>query len=249
VARTAVITGASSGIGEALAHKLASRGWHCVLLARREDRLRGLAAAVGGEYEVCDVADREAVEAAAQRILARHAQIDLLVNNAGIAGRSDFLTIEPERARAVMDVNYFGTLWCLRAFLPGLQAAESGQVVNVVSVAGHVAWGASGPYSASKHAQLALSRGVTQQLAGRGIRVHTVNPGFVETEGFPQREIRRRKLIGRVVIRPQRVADHILDAIEHDRRETFVPAWYRVFAVAQALLPGVVGRIAGGSKP
>jgi short-subunit dehydrogenase len=186
------------------------------------------------------------VEGAAYRILADHPRIDLLVNNAGVAGRSDFLTIDPEQARRVMDVNYFGSLWTLRAFLPGL--GEGSHVVNVVSVAGHVAWGASGPYSASKHAQLAFSRGVTQQLAARGIRVHTVNPGFVETEGFPQRAIRRRPVLGRVVIRPPRVADHILDVVEHDRRETFVPGWYRLIAVAQALLPGVVGRLAGGAS-
>lgn len=195
---------------------------------------------------MCDVADREGVDAVAYRVMSRHPQLGLLVNNAGIAGRADFLSIEPERARAVMDVNYFGTLWCLRAFLPALEAAGEAHVVNVVSVAGHVAWAASGPYSASKHAQLALSRAVTPTLRRRGIHVHTVNPGFVETEGFPQRAIRKRRLLGRIVIEPPRVADHILDAIEHDRRETFVPRWYRLIAIAQALLPGVVSSFAGG---
>ena len=82
--RIAVVTGASAGIGEAIARRLAERGWWCVLVARREDRLRTLADEIGGEVELCDVADREAVDALAGRILARHPAVHLLVNNAGI---------------------------------------------------------------------------------------------------------------------------------------------------------------------
>src|SRR5579864_6664306 len=91
VSRTAVVTGASSGIGTEIARLLARRGWYCVLLARREDRLRPLAEELGGEYELCNVADKAAVERAAARILERHPRISLLVNNAGVAGRSTFL--------------------------------------------------------------------------------------------------------------------------------------------------------------
>ena len=80
----AVVTGASSGIGAELARALAAKDWHCVLLARREERLRPLAEEIGGEFELCDVSDRTAVDAAAARVLERHPQIDLLVNNAGV---------------------------------------------------------------------------------------------------------------------------------------------------------------------
>jgi short-subunit dehydrogenase len=119
--------------------------------------------------------------------------------------------------------------------------------VNVVSVAGTVAFPPSGPYSASKHAQLAFSRATAAELRPRGIRVHTVNPGFVETEGFPQRDVLSSPL-GRAVIEPQDVAAHVLRAIERDRVESFIPAWYRVFAIAQALAPGLVGRAAARSR-
>jgi uncharacterized protein len=251
--RVAVITGASSGIGAALARKLAARGYRCVLLARREDRLRALAAEVGGEYEVCDVGDRAAVERAAATIIERHPQVALLVNNAGMPGRGGFLTIDPGRLEEVLRVNYLGGVWCLRAFLPALEAAAAepgggrADVINIVSVAGTVAFGPAGPYSASKHAQLAFSRATATELRSRNVRVHTINPGFVETEGFPQRTTLRNALLRRAVIEPEAVADRIVAVLEHDRWEVFVPRWYRAAALVQALLPGLAGRLVARS--
>lgn len=218
-----------------------------MLLARREDRLRALADELHAEYEVCDVGKREDVERAAAAVLGRHPQIDLLVNNAGIPGRRAFTSIEPDSLEEILRVNYLGSVWCLRAFLPGLEAAGGSAVVNVVSVAGTVASG-SGPYSASKHAQLAFSRIVTTELRPRGIRVHTVNPGFVETEGFPQATVLRSALLRRVVVGPDHVARHVLRTIDRDRRETFVPRWYRIAAIAQALAPAVVARFSRWSR-
>ena len=92
--RVAVVTGASSGIGEATARLLASKGWLCVLVARREELLRAIADEIGGEVETCDVADHQAVEAMATRVLERHPAVHLLVNNAGIPARGSFLTID-----------------------------------------------------------------------------------------------------------------------------------------------------------
>jgi short-subunit dehydrogenase len=218
-----------------------------VLVARREDRLRKLAEEIGGEVEVCDVTDRGAVDRVAAAILARHPMIALLVCSAGIPGRKGFLEIEPERLERLVATNYLGGVWCLRAFLPGLEAAGRADVVNIVSVAGTVAFPPSGPYSASKHAQLAFSRATAAELRPRGIRVHTINPGFVETEGFPQRGVLTSPL-ARAVIEPEEVAERVLRAIERDRFESFVPGWYRVFALAQALAPGLVGRLAGRSR-
>jgi NAD(P)-dependent dehydrogenase (short-subunit alcohol dehydrogenase family) len=241
VSRIAVITGASSGIGEALAHLLATRGWHCVLLARREERLRPLAELIGGEYELCDVADRASVEQAAARVLERHPQIKLLVNNAGVAARATFLDGDPEVFESVMRTNYLGGVWCLRAFLPALESAAPSDVVNVVSVAGVVAFPPSGPYSASKHAQLAFSRATAAQLRPRGVSVHTVKPGFVETEGFPQKWLPRGAR--RFVVGPARIAAHIVASVENGRGETTVPRYYAVGGVAQALIPNLLTRV------
>lgn len=241
--RVAVVTGASSGIGAEIARKLAARGWRCVLLARREERLRQLAEEIGGEYEVCDVGHRLAVERVAATVRERHPKIALLVNSAGIPGRRGFLEAEPERIEEVLRVNYLGSVWCVRAFLPALEAAAPADVVNVVSVAGHVAFPPAGPYSASKHALLAFSRSLAAELHARGIRVHSVSPGFVETEGFPQRSRLRSPFLQRAVIGPERVASHVVWALEHDRRETFVPSWYRAAALVQGLAPGLLGRL------
>jgi uncharacterized protein len=248
--RVAVVTGASAGIGEATARALHGRGWHCVLLARRQDLLEAVAGEIGGEWEICDVADREQVDAVAARVLERHPAIHLLVNNAGIPARGSFLEIDPERVERAMDVNYLGGVWCLRAFMPGLRtaAADGGaHVVNMVSVAGTVAFAPAGAYAATKHAQLAFSRSTTALLRGSGIRVHTVLPGFVETEGFPQRQL-RSALLRRFVIDPEDVAKAVVSAVEKNKREVTVPWFpYRLVSMAGALFPGLVSSSAARS--
>ena len=249
--RIAVITGASSGIGEATARELAQRGWHCVLVARREDRLRALAQKIGGEIELCDVGDRAAVEAMAARVLERHPAIQLLVNNAGMPARGTFLSVEPELVQRVIEVNYLGGVWCARAFMPGLQvAAKQGgaHIVNLVSVAGTVSFAPAGAYAASKHAQLAFSRSLGAALSGSGIRVHSVLPGFVETEGFPQKGVLKSRLLAAFVIQPPRVAEAVVNAVEKNKREVVVPWFpYRLFGILQTLVPGVVARLVGMS--
>ena len=224
-----------------------------MLVARREDRLRALAEEIGAaeigaaEIEPCDVSDRVAVERMAAAVRERHPAVQLLVNNAGIPGRRGFVAVDTETLERVLRTNYLGNVWCLRSLLPALEAAGRADVVNIVSVAGTVAFAPSGPYSASKHAQLAFSRSVTAELSPRGIHVHTVNPGFVETEGFAQRAALRNPLLRRLVIDPEDVARAVLRALDHDRREIFVPRFFRIAFIAQALLPGLVGRLSSRS--
>jgi uncharacterized protein len=194
---------------------------------------------------VCDVSRREDVDRVATAVIGQHPQIQLLVNNAGIPGRTGFTKIEPERLEQLVRTNYLGGVWCLRAFLPALEAAGRSDVVNIVSVAGTVAFGPAGPYSASKHAQLAFSRATTTELRSRGVHVHTVNPGFVETEGFPQATVLQSAVLRRLVVGPEHVAHQVVKVIEHDKRETFVPRWYRVAAIAQAVVPGLLARMSG----
>ncbi|MGB2875061.1 MAG: SDR family NAD(P)-dependent oxidoreductase [Gaiellaceae bacterium] len=246
----AVVTGGSSGIGEAVARTLTERGWTCILIARGEDRLRSVAEELGAEWEVCNVGDRGAVELTAAAIRERHPEIGLLVNGAGIPGRGGFLRASPELIEEVARTNYLGGVWCVRAFLPALEAAAPSHVVNVVSVVGVVAAGAAGPYTASKHAQLAFSRSVRTELRGRGVSVHAVLPGLVETPGFPQSTRFSNPFVGALVVEPELVARRILTALERDRREVFVPRFYRVAALAQALVPGLVARAgAWGMRP
>lgn len=245
----AVVTGGSSGIGAEIGREFARRGWHSVLIARNEERLRAVADEIGGEYEVCNVGDREAVERTAKAIIARHPSIKLLVNNAGYSGRSvgepgrrGFLDADPERLEQLVRVNFLGAVWCLRAFMPALRAGRPSHVVNVASVAGTIAV-PPGPYSATKHALIAFSRALAATLPAEGIRVHTVNPGLVETPGFPQRGVLGSRLLERTVVEPDYVAKRIVRSVTRNRPEIFVPGWYRVPAWAQSLAPGLVSRL------
>lgn len=244
-ARVAVVTGGSSGIGAAIARRLSRDGWHCVLLARREELLAEVAREIGGEYELCDVADRAEVDRVAGTVRERHPRVKLLVNNAGIPGRTTFLRGDPELIENVVRTNYLGAVWCLRAFLPALEAAAPSDVVNIVSVAGTVAFPPSGPYAAAKHAQLAFSRAIASELPARGITVHTVNPGFVQTEGFPQHGLMRNRLLRHLVAEPELVAERVARALRSGRRELVVPRWYRPASLAQAIVPSLLGRALG----
>jgi uncharacterized protein len=245
VGRVAVVTGASSGIGAEIARLLAARGDLCILLARRTDRLQALAEELGGEAETCDVSDRAAVDAVATRVLERHPKIDVLVNNAGIPGRTRFLDGDPELIERLIQINYLGSVWCLRAFLPGLRAAAPSDVVNIVSVSGAIAEPRSGPYSASKHAQLAFSRAAAAELRRERIRVHTVKPGFTETEGFPQSWLPKR--VQRLVIGPEDVAAHVLRSLEKGKGETTVPWYYGPVTPLQDAVPNAFTRVLGGT--
>lgn len=246
--RIAVITGASSGIGEATARLLAKRGWRCVLVARREEILRELAAETGSEYEVCDVADRAAVEGMSARVLERHPSVHLLVNGAGILVRGDFLETPLELIERGLAVNYLGGVWLTRGLLPGLREAADvdgrAHVVNIASIGGAIVFTPAAPYSASKHAQVAFSRSLRAALRGSGIEVHTILPGFVTTPGFPHPKVFATRLGRLFVVGPERVATDILSAVERGRAEVVIPWFpYRLGAIAQAVAPTLTARV------
>jgi len=251
-----VITGASSGIGEATARALAGRGWRCVLVARREALLRRLADELGAEAEPCDIGDRAAVAEAADRILARHPSLHALVNNAGIPARRPLAEVDLDLVEEVARVNYLGGVWVTRALLRGLRPAPGGKrthIVNVASVAGVVAFAPSGAYTAAKHAQLAFSRSLQASLRGSGIAVHSILPGYVQTEGFPQRALLEHRLLRHVVVQPERVAETIAEAVERGGREITVPWFpYRpvtfLYGVAPVLTSRLGDRVVAGSR-
>ena len=185
--KVSVVTGGSSGIGAALARQLAARGVRCVLVARGRERLERVAAELGAEAEVCDVQDRAAVDALVRRVRERHPAIHLLVNNAGVPGRRGFLELEPERIEEIVRINYLGGVWCLRAFLPLLEAGRPAHVVNVASVHGLVASVHKAPYVAAKFGLVGMSRVAALEYAAAGSRasggvtVNCVCPGWTET--------------------------------------------------------------------
>ena len=175
--RTAVITGASSGIGAATARALA--GYRIVLGARRLDRLEALAAEIGGEAIGLDVADPDSVTAFAERIDA----CDVLVNNAGGAlGLDSVSEADEEKWRQMYEANVLGTMRMTRALLPQLVASGDGHVVGVTSIAAFETYRGGAGYTAAKHAQRAMMRTLRLELLGEPVRFTEVAPGMVETE-------------------------------------------------------------------
>jgi NADP-dependent 3-hydroxy acid dehydrogenase YdfG len=180
--RTAVVTGASSGIGAATARALAAAGYRVFLGARRQDRLREVADAIGGSAIPLplDVTDAASVEAFAGQI---PESLHLLVNNAGGAkGLERIDAAEDDKWRWMWEVNVLGTLRVTRALLPKLRASGDGHVVNVGSIAGFETYAGGAGYTGAKHAERALTRTLRVELLGEPIRVTDVAPGLVETE-------------------------------------------------------------------
>jgi short-subunit dehydrogenase len=227
-----------------------------VVVARREDRLRQLASEIGAEVEVCDIGNRKDVEALGTRLLARHPAPRILVNNAGIPARQTLEHVTLEQVEEVMRVNYLGGVWLTRSLLPGLRLAaedERAHVVNVTSIAGTVAFAPSGAYAAAKHAQLAFSRSLRVSLRGSGIDVHSILPGYVQTEGFPQRQLLDHPVLRHIVVSPERVAAAILAVIRYRRAEAVVPWFpYRpaslLYGVAPVVVAGLGGRLVDRSR-
>lgn len=183
--RIALITGASSGIGEATARKLANSGWDLILAARRFERLEKLAANFKVETHLLqlDVRDRGAVESAISGLPERWRNIELLVNNAGLSRHLLKLHEgDPVAWDEMIDTNVKGLLYVSRAIIPGMVARGRGHVINVGSIAGHEVYPNGNVYCASKFAVDALTKGMMMDLVDTPIRVSTVDPGLVETE-------------------------------------------------------------------
>jgi NADP-dependent 3-hydroxy acid dehydrogenase YdfG len=177
--RTAVITGASSGIGAATARALAGDGFEVVLGARRLDRLQALAAEIGGRALALDVTDSESVRTFAAAV----PSCEVLVNNAGGAlGLEAVGETEEEKWLAMYETNVLGTMRMTRALLPALLASGDGQVVGVTSIAAFEVYRGGAGYTAAKHAQRAMLRTLRLELLGQPVRVTEVLPGMVETE-------------------------------------------------------------------
>ncbi|MBE9209425.1 SDR family oxidoreductase [Nostoc sp. LEGE 06077] len=184
--KVVIITGASSGLGEATAKRLAASGAKLMLAARREDRLKELVAEItksGGTatYRVTDVVDRTQVETLAQETLITYGRIDVLINNAGLMPLSPLDQVKVEEWEQMIDVNIKGVLYGIAAVLPIMRQQKSGHVINLSSVAGHKVFAGSAVYCATKYAVRAISEGLRLESNGE-IRSTNISPGAVATE-------------------------------------------------------------------
>lgn len=179
---TAVVTGASSGIGAATARRLAADGLHVVCAARRTDRIEALAAEIGGTALACDVTSAADVAALAEAVGPR---LDVLVNNAGGAiGADPVAEADPDDWRAMYEVNVIGLLNVTKALLPSLVASGDGVIVNVGSTAGRIAYEGGAGYTAAKHGTQVVTETLRLELCGQPVRVTEIAPGMVRTEEF-----------------------------------------------------------------
>ena len=178
---TAVVTGASSGIGAATARRLAAEGYSVVAAARRRDRLDALCEEIGARAVTLDVTSAESVAALAAEV----ATANVLVNNAGMAlGMDPVAESDPDEWRAMYEVNVIGALRVTQALLPALVASGQGHVVVMGSTAGRIVYEGGGGYTAAKHGAAALAETLRLELNGQPVRVTEIAPGMVATDEF-----------------------------------------------------------------
>ncbi|HEY7461753.1 MAG TPA: SDR family NAD(P)-dependent oxidoreductase [Gemmatimonadota bacterium] len=262
--KVAIVTGASSGIGEATARRLAEEGARVVLAARREERLealRGRIGATGGEAlavptDVALAAERERLVG---ETLSAYGRIDALVNNAGYGQRGPLELVPLEAVRRNFETNVFGLLALTQLVIPVMRGQGSGRIVNVSSVAGRIVWPYSAVYGATKHALEALSDGLRVELEPFGIQVVVIEPGFVRTEfaeaaALASRSVtevagpygagvegagRRLQRGLRIAAQPEEIAEKIADAlaVRRPRPRYAAPLHARVALLARRVLP------------
>jgi NADP-dependent 3-hydroxy acid dehydrogenase YdfG len=236
--RVVVVTGASSGIGASTAVAFAKRGAKVVLAARRTERLEELADRIhraGGTALALtvDVGDPKQLDRLPSVIREAVGPPDVLVNNAGLRGRGGFEDLAYDHIERVVLVNVLGVLYGTRAFLPGMLARGQGHVVNVASLAGRFAAPGAALYSATKHAVVGFSEAVNYDTAPRGVLVTSVNPAFVETEGFSHDD-----LPPRAVLEVEHVAESIVKVVRDAiAPEYSIPRWIAPLQAFRVLTP------------
>jgi short-subunit dehydrogenase len=247
--QVAVVTGASSGIGEAVARRLAAEpGMALVLVARREDRLRALAGTlpVPTSHVAVDLTDDDAPARVRDHVLDRHGRLTLLVNNAGASWRATFAEGGYANIRRTMDVNFDAVVRLTEALLPALRASAPSAIVNVSSTSGRIARPRAGAYSASKFALAGWSDALYAEERAHGVHVGLVLPGYVKTEGFPARELTSQPLLRWIVSTPEKAAEAVVDVGLRGRPERYVPRPYGLVAVVRILAPWLLRQVGKG---
>lgn len=242
VTRYAVITGASSGIGRAVAIQLASRGWGTFLVARRTPILEELAASLRPTAPsiavTADLSDAAQIQDAVGEVLRHPVQVSLLINNAGFGHYRTCLSHGLSEHRRLMDVNYFAPLQLITSFLPHMLQNRGGHIINILSMSAKMApWGHSG-YAASKAALRALGESLEAEYSPRGVRVSGVFPGLVDTpyfDGHEKASLRRR--MQPRMISAEACARTICRVVDRPRLSTCTPRHYRLLDLIAAFSP------------
>lgn len=238
--KTAVITGASSGIGRAAAIELARRGANVVIAARRRERLDEVARAcealgVHATAVAADVDSRDDCHA----LISAAGRVDVLVNNAGFAVFDTIASAQPDDLEAMMRTNYFGAVRCTQAVLPQMLERGEGTIVNVASIAGIMGYARMGGYGATKFALIGFTEALRDEVIGHGVKVALVCPGTTETEFFVKAERGKMPGASRLItgVKPERVARAIADAAEDGRYRRIIPLPAALYMRMKELFP------------
>jgi short-subunit dehydrogenase len=229
-----LVTGASSGIGQATALRLAAAGAEVLALGRNRAALE-----LVGRPIVCDLLDREQIDAA----VAAAGAVDVLVNNAGIGWRGPLHELDPDLLERLVRVNLLAPVLLTRALLPGMLARGRGHIVNVGSIVGLVGAKREAGYASTKGGLVAFTESLSQELAGRPVRVSLVTPGAIATAFFERRGQPYGRRFPRALA-ADKVADAIVDAIANGRAEVYVPRWLALPPRIHSLLPGLYRALA-----
>jgi len=212
--RTAVVTGAGSGVGQAIAIALAEEGWRVALIGRRAEALNEtvkLAGPLGGQFLVCpcDIGDAQAVEEMGRRVLAEFKEVEVLVNAAGTnAPRRALEVLSLADYHAMIDANLNGAYYCVQAFLPQMRTRKSGTIVNIVSDAGKQASPKAGPaYVMSKFGLAGLTQSINAEERGNGVRACAIFPGDIDTPLLNKRPVPPDATARAKMMKPEDIAE------------------------------------------
>jgi len=256
--KVAVITGASMGIGEAIARLFFAEGAKLVLCSRDLERTKAAAQRIGAEEEAlsvaCDVSRRDQVDALVQAALERFGRIDIWVNNAGYGLNDSIEKIDIAQLRRMFDTNFFGTMECMQAVIPVMRRQGGGDIVNISSVAGHISTPYMGGYGATKHAMQAIGMAARMELKRHNINVVTVCPGYISTDFSKNMSqgSQPQRVSGsvRYSVGPEVVARDTLKAVLKRKRQAITPWFYWIFVKLYQNAPGFVeGRLRASLKP
>ncbi len=247
-----VITGASSGIGEATAIEFAKKGASIVLVARREEKLRNVEKKLS-KFNIntlvipCDVSNKPDVEQMAKLVIEKFQRIDVLVNNAGFAIYGSVKDLSVEEIESQMATNYFGMIYCIKKFLPKMIEQNSGHIVNVASVAGSFGLPGIASYCASKFAMLGFSEGLKHELKGTNVGITVVSPIMVKTNFFDHPSFENMPKYSATSLNSKTVAKAILKASNSSRLEIIVPSVVRGAVWLKHTFPYLINPILGSS--
>ncbi|KKE78677.1 SDR family oxidoreductase [Oceanobacillus caeni] len=248
-----VITGASSGIGEKLAIKVAEKGAHPILLARSEVKLKTISEKIKKETSVqpyyfkLDVSDRDAVERVFVEIIKDIGNIDVLINNAGFGVFDAFHEANLDDLEKMFHVNVIGLMNCTKQVIPSMIERNMGHIVNIASQAGKLATPKTSGYAATKHAVLGFTNSLRLELRKTNIHVSAVNPGPIETNFFESADQSGTyvKNVKKYMLQADTVAEKIVYLMERPKRELNIPYWMNIGSNLYNMFPRLADKLAG----